>query len=497
MTNIADTHEMAKQHGHLNSGRARASISGAVWSGLNTVITTVATAALFYVSSRYLGPREFGLIAITTSIVTIASALAPAAFGEALVQRREIFKRHIDTVFWLCLSVAITLYFLLLVLADPLADWLEEPIVAVLLPLIGIRLGFEMLAVAPTALIIRSMRFRAIALRTGLANLAAATVCITLLLKGFGLWALAFAQVANVAVSAIVVVVASGWRPGFNISRSALSDLASYGVFASGTRALTILRIDQLLIGAIGGPALAGLFNFANRLFQMLSGLISGAFGAVSHSLFSSLQSDINKVRDAFLIVLFGSCLVAFPIFSGLFLVTDTAIPLIFGNQWNGAIIPVKAFSVIGLIAAISVVQGSLLTSQGWTAWWFWYQLVVQVANLPLIVFLIPKGLDAVLIGIALKTLVLWPISVALSMRLLGLGVTHYANVLTVPIIATAIMATLVIWLPSLTPSLNKGAVLTLQVTTGALCYVLVAVLLGRAQLTEISKHLRSRKESV
>ncbi len=466
--------------------RARASVGGAAWSAVNTLVGTVATAALFYVSSRYLGPKEFGLVALATSVVTIASAVAPAAFGEALVQRREIGKRHLDTVFWLCLLAAGLLFLALLALADPVAGWLGEPAVAALLPLIGIKVGFEMLAVAPTAVIVRAMKFRAIAMRTAAANLAAAVVCLALLVAGFGFWSLAFAQVANVAVAAIVVMAASGWRPGFGVSLGAFRDLARYGVFASGTRALNVLRVDQLLVGALGGAAVAGLFNFANRLFQMLTGLISGAFGAVSHSLLSSMQAEREKVREAFLIAAFGSSLAAFPIFVGLILVAGEAIPAIFGAQWAEAVVPVQAFSVIGLVASVGVVQGSLLTSQGHAGGWFWYQLVVQLANLPLIVALMPWGLDAVLIGIAIKTVALWPVSVGMALRLLELGLVAYLRNLAVPVAASALMGWAVIAV--------RDHALVIEILTGALVYIAAALVLGGPRIWSILKRLKARK---
>jgi O-antigen/teichoic acid export membrane protein len=464
--------------------RARASVGGAAWSALNTAIGTLATAALFLVSSRYLGPHEFGLVALATSVVTIASALAPAAFGEALVQRREIGARHLDTIFWLCLLAGGLLYFAVLWLARPIAGWLGEPVLAALLPVIGVKLAFEMAAVTPTALIVRSMKFRAIAIRTALANLAAAVVCLTLLLLGYGLWSLALAQVANVAVAATVVMAASGWRPGFRLSLQAFRELASYGTYASATRALNVLRLDQLLVGALGGALVAGLFTFANRLFQMLTGLISGAFGSVTHALLSSMQAEREKVREAFLIATFGSSLAAFPIFAGLTLVAPEAIPAIFGAQWSEAVVPVQAFAVIGLVASVGVVQGALLTSQGQARGWFWYQAAVQLANLPLILVLMPWGLDAVLIGIAAKTVALWPLSVGMALRCLGIGLVPYLRNLAVPVIATAAMGWAVLSVDGL----------AFRILAGAAVYTATALLLGGPRLWAILKRVKARK---
>lgn len=425
-------------------------------------------------------------MALATSVVTIASAIAPAAFGEALVQRHEIHTRHLDTVFWFCLGVALFLYAVLVLVAYPVSWFLSEPLIALLLPLIGARVIFEMLAVTPTSLVVREMRYRVVALRTALANLVAAVVCISLLIAGYGVWALACAQVVNVAVAAIVVLVVSKWRPGMNFSRTAFRDLFSYGVFASGSRALHILRLDQLLIGALGGAATVGLFNFANRLFQLLTGLISGAFGSVSHSLLSSMQNEAEKVREAFFIAVFGSTLVAFPIFAGLFLIAEEAVPYLFGEQWAKAVVPVQALSLIGIIASIGVVQGSLLSSQGRAGWWFYYQLLVQLSNLPLIFVLMPWGLNTVLVGIAIKALALWPISVVLVMRVLDTELWPYVKNLVVPTISTLFMCGVVLWV--------KDYFFAVEIIAGVVSYTCAALILGAPRLRSILKHLKSRK---
>ncbi len=464
----------------------------------NSAVSTLSAAVVFYVASRYLAPQEFGIVALAVSIVSIASALAPAAFGEALVQRAELSGRHLDTVFWLCFVAAAVLYLPLVLLADPLALWLGEPVLVALLPFLGLRLWFEMLAIVPGAMITRTMRFRLIALRTAIANTAAAAVCLTMLWLGYGFWSLAASQVTAVAVAAAVLLWSVGWRPGFRVSRSAFMDLARYGITMTATRGLATLRLDQLLIGAFGGTFLVGLFNFASRLLQLLNGLIAGALGSVSHALLSSLQADQEKVREAFLMAVFGSAIAAFPIFVGLAAVAPTAIPMIFGAQWEPAVVPVQAFAAIGLITSVGVVQASLMTSQGKTGWWFRYQLASQLANVPVIVVLLPSGLDVTVIGLALKTLALWPATVAMTLRLTGLGLAAYARVFLAPALGAAAMVVAVLGLPMLVAELGRGlgpgALLAAQVLTGALVYTAVAVALSVRRLRRLLGMVRTSR---
>ncbi len=482
-------------HSHLKTGRARASVVGVFWSVVNTGLGTVLTALVFYIASRFLTPYDFGVVALAVSVVSIASAIAPAAFGEALVQRAEIGRTHLDTVFWMCMAAGVLLYLPILALAPFIADWLGEPVLAALLPFIGLRLFFEMLAAVPNAVIIRQMKFKLIAIRTAIANGVAAVVCVTLLWLGYGFWALALSQIANVATAALVVLISAGWRPGLSPRLQAFRDLAPYGVFATGSRMMNVLRLDQLLIGALGGAALAGLFNFANRLFQMLTGLISGALAAVSHSLFSSLQSEAQKGREAFLLAAYASALVAFPIFAGLIVVADPAVPMIFGEQWQPAVVAVRALSVVGLLSSIGVVQAALITAHGKANWWFYYQLSQQVLSVLTILVLMPYGFDIALIGLAAKAVLLWPIAAMMTLRLIGLSAFDYARVFAAPALATLAMVLAVVEAPRVMAEASAGMTLLVQIAGGAVFYAALAGALSLRRLRMVWAVIKSKRK--
>ena len=139
----------------------------------------------------------------------------------------------------------------------------------------------------------------------------------------------------------------------------------------------------------------------------MLNDVVAGGLNSVSHVLLSSLQHDKDKVREAFLMATFGCSLVSFPAFMGLAAVADDAIPLIFGPHWAAAIWPVRFFCVIGLMAGIGVIQASLITSQGRSDWWFYYQLVRNVVSI-LTVFILHKyGVSTAGFGLMVGVLLL------------------------------------------------------------------------------------------
>jgi O-antigen/teichoic acid export membrane protein len=479
---------------HLSSGRARAAMFGALWSFLNIAVSTLLAAGVFLVTSRILLPDDFGAVAFAASIITVLAVLIPTAFGEALVQRKEIERDHLDTLFWLTFAVAALGYGALVVLSPSIAAVSEIPLLAAILPVLGLRLFFDALLTVPASLILRRMQFKAVAVRTTIANGIGAVVCLVMVLMGYALWALVVSQVITSLTTLVVAAVAAGWRPGVQLRWQSLRDLTGFGGYAMGGRMLAELRIDQFLLGALLGPAVLGLFFFGRRLFQMLKDLTVGVFSPVSSVLMASMQGEVEKRRQAYLIASYASAGLAFPVFGGLMAIAPAAVPWAFGPQWEEAVFTVQCFCVVGMMAGLGQMQAALIRNLGRPDWWFWYQAVVQLSTIPIVLLFYPLGLDAVMLAIVVRTLILWPNSVLMAQRMLGMRLWHYIRSLQGPLVGTAAMVAWVVALPWLWPMGSIGMTVLAQVASGAGVYAAVLLVTSFRRVEETVRLVRSAR---
>lgn len=434
------TDEAENKYAHVSAKRSSLALRGAAWSFLNTVVPTILTSIVFIISSRYLMPKDFGVVALVSSFVSLAGAIAPIALGEAIVQYKNVRNYHLDTVFWLCIVSAALIYCLYLIIAPIVAINIHQPELLEFLPILGLKLFFDLSATVSNALITRAMTFHLIAARTIIATFISGVICIGLLLLGYGIWALVISQLATSITSCVAVLIGAKWMPGFAIKASALKDLYRYGLFASGNRFLTTLNLDQIIIGSSIGAAPLGIYNFSKRLFKLLNDAIAGALASVSHSLLSSLQSEKEKVKEAFLMATFGSSIVSFPAFIGLAAIAGEAIPLIFGAQWDDAVEPTRWFCLIGLMSCIGVIQSALINSQGRSDWWFYYVLFKQIFLIFTVVVLRDEGISVIVMAIALQTALFWPITFFMVKKIIEIKLKNYLYQFLAPLTASLIM---------------------------------------------------------
>jgi O-antigen/teichoic acid export membrane protein len=290
-------------------------------------------------------------------------------------------------------------------------------------------------------------------------------------------------QVASSAAICIGTAMSAHWLPGWRVDRTALRELAHYGIFASGHRILQRVNIDQLLIGVLVGAAPLGIFSFARRIFQILNDLIAGALNAVSYTLMASLQSEQEKLKEAFLFTTFASSAISFPVFVGMGAIAGDLVPVLFGAHWADAVPAIQGFCLIGLLSCIGILQASLINSQGRANWWFYYVGIKQVVTALIILIFYPFGITAVVMAMAAQNFLMWPISVAMVLSLLKIGLPAYMRPFLAPALASAAMLLVVLTVQRFMPVGSPYLHLLAQIAAGAATYFLVLFILDSGRI--------------
>lgn len=489
MTSPGDNREFS----HLKQGRARAAMAGVLWSGMTSLMPTLVAALVFLLTSRILQPTDFGLVAFAVALVATLAVFSPSGFSDAIVQHAELGRVHLDTVFWLCLGWGLMLYGIVLAVTPLLAEYYHHPMLAVLMPVLGVKVILDQLHLVPKALLSRSMSFRKIAMRATIASLIAAGLCLVVLFAGYGLWALVASQIASSLVTCLVSWLSVEWRPRLRFSRTAFRDLMRFGAYSSGSQMVTAINVDQLLIGSLLGPGALGIFGFARRLFQMITEVMTGALSAVTYPLLASMQKEREKLREAYLTATFLSSVLAFPAFVGLGLVADRMVPMVFGPQWVEAVTPLRAFCAIGLLTCIGVLQSSLIRSQGRAGAWMAYQVAQQILTAVVILATFRYGIGTVAVAMAVKTWIVWPFTTIFAASLIDLRPLAYLRQFLPPATACLAMAGLLIWLDSWLPA--TGAALAAMIVAGVAVYGAVVSALAYRRLKGLGGLVRRRKK--
>jgi O-antigen/teichoic acid export membrane protein len=448
--------------------------SGLFWSATNSTLVNFVAFFGFVVLGRLLSPAEFGIVAMAAAAIALAGIFVPLGMAEALIQRREVQHEHFDTIFWLLVGSAVLLYALCIVFADLAAWYYGVAAVAQVMPVLALRLPAEAINAVPQAIIARHLDFHLLALRSAVGGVVTAVTGVTLALMGAGIWALVLSQILGVAVSALTSMLVVKWTPRLRFSFYHLKQILSYGIPSSGGSLIVFLtqQIDQMVIGLSFGEFQMGIYNLARRIQTFLISLLGSVAASVAHPAFSRIQDDMAQVREKFVVSASNVAIIVLPIFVGIISVAHDALALIFGDKWLPAAPVVIVLCIWGPIQCVGMLQGSLISGLGRPDWWFGYLFGSALLNIPVCLLSAPHGITAVAVALVGKAYLVWPISVAMACRLLGLSPVGYLVTFVSPLCAAMTMLLAVLWLDRLEIGVPLLEV-ALKIGAGGLVYAL------------------------
>ncbi len=477
------------EHGTDNRGLRGRVTRGLSWTIVDQWGRQALNLLVFAVIAHLVTPEDIGLVALATVFVALAQIFVDAGLADALVQRRELTRAHIDTAFWASMASAVVLALAGIVLAIPLGVVFGQPELTPILQVLSLTFVLFAFSATQMALLRRELAFRSLALRALFAIGGGSIVGIALAILGWGAWALVGQQVAQATLSVVALWRVSPWRPSRNFSRAHFRELFSFGINVVGSDILGFLsrRTDNLLIAFFIGSAALGLYTVAYRILESTSALLIGIATKIAFPAFSRLQGDRERMRRAFLRVTRISSAVILPGFVGLSLIAPEMTVLLFGPDWAESGPVASVLFMVGIAYSVTTFGGSLLNAAGHPEVVFRFRLITTVTNVVGFAIAVPFGILAVAAAFVLRSYLLLPLHLYWMQKYAGVPIGTYLGRLTGVAAASAAMAIVVIGVKvGLAGSVGPLVLLAVEVVAGALAFVLAMWALDRSVLVDV-----------
>jgi PST family polysaccharide transporter len=446
---------------------------GLTWSVIERWGNEILAIGIFAVLSRQLEPQAFGLVALASVVIDFARRFVDGGFAEAVVQRGEVDQEHLDTAFWTGIVTGVVLAAGLIALAGPIAGAFGEPELAPVLRWLSLAFVVRGLSSTQQALLVRSLRFRQLATRTLVAELAAGTVAISLAFAGWGVWSLVGQSLAAGVFGVATLWRVASWRPGLAFRWSHFRELSLFGANIVGFKLLNVLmqRADSFLIGSILGTVALGYYSVAIRIFHAISKVLTGVMNAVAFPVFSRLQEDRERMRRAFYEATQLTGLVTLPAFLGLAAIAPDAIPFAFGEQWGPSVPVMRVLAGVGILQTLTQFNGSVIKAVGKPSWRLGIA-VLQTAGVWIAVFAVVRsGITAVALANVAVGIVLYPLGFWAVRHLIGIEAGRYAAQFAGPLAAALLCVAAALGVRIAAESLAVPLRIVLAVGAGAAAY--------------------------
>jgi PST family polysaccharide transporter len=418
----------------------RPDVAGGVrWSLIATIGTLAGRMAFVVLLMRMLGPGNFGIVAQATIYITIATIFLNLGLPVTIIQRRNLDRAGIGTAQSLTIATALLLGVATVFGAPVLANFFRTPELTGVLRVISISLVLKGLAVVPTAMLAREMRFRALGMAEILSTAISGSIAIAAAMNGAGYWALVI-QILVLDTIYLVMILSAARLPAPTWSPAAARGLWSFSSRMMGSDIINYLSNngDKVLIARFLGATPLALYGLAGRVLVVPIETLGKTGDRVILPMFSRLQDDKERVVRYFLEASASVALFASLPMTLVILCAPLAVPITFGDAWDAAVLPLQLLAAHSVFFLLIALTNPVVQAAGRADWEFRWALFTTVIALATFAIGLQWGIAGMAACFLVQGALLNPIRFVMVQRLIPLSVRAYLRQLAPAATSTA-----------------------------------------------------------
>lgn len=450
--------------------------------------------------ARLLMPEAYGILALITVFVNLATVVVETGFGSSVIQKKDITKQQINTIFTFNLLIAVALCSVLWVLAPMIASFYSNYDQALLVKVIRIYsliLPLGSVTSIQTAVLYRDMLFRKLFVVNILVTVLSSAVGIALAYMNAGVWALVFQQLSAKAVTLLILLMVVKWKPWLNFQFRQAGSMFRFGGNILLNRLLNMLyhQVSSLVIGKKYNPDTLAYYTKGNTFPSIVATNTDYALQKVMFSAYSKCQDDVEKVKNMMRKTICLSTFILSPLMFGMLACTENFIRVVLTDKWLPATIYMQIFCLSFFLQPIGTTAAQAFNGIGRSDLTLKVGVATKVTGIALVLAAVPFGVIYIALAVLMTTVVSAVVYAIANKRIFGYSIWEQlqdvgGNTLT----AVAMMA-LCFVVGFLCRNMAPVIALALQVLAGAAWYVGVSFVTKNKNITYVIQKVKSLKK--
>lgn len=376
-------------------------VNALLWSFLESFGLRVIEVVVGIILARLLLPEQFGLIGMVSIFLAVGQSFVKSGFGNALIQKQDANHVDICSVFYFNIVIALVAAIILCSVAPLVADFYKQPILVPLMRVMTLIIVIDSFGVIQNTLLAKRVDFKTLAKRSFLAAIPSGAIGVSLAYAGFGVWSLVFQQLCSSFCMTGFLWWLNKWRPSFDFSLKSLQAMFGFGsrVLLSGLLATIFYHLYSLVIGKLFSAAQLGFYTRARSLAELPSHHLTFMVGRVTFPVFSLMQKDRIRLKNALQKALITLMLVNFPLMIGAFVLARPLVLALLTEKWMPCIPYFRLLCVLGLIFPLNWVNMNALYAIGRSDLCLRVQIAQKTLTVIGLIFTWRWGIQAIIWG--------------------------------------------------------------------------------------------------
>ena len=412
----------------MDHSQKQLGISAVKWALLDRFGSQVIVLINTLLLARLLTPRDFGLIGILYIFMSLSSAFVDSGMGGGLIRKQDLTDTDCSTFFIFNIGVGVFFYVLLYFFAPVVAHFYNEPILTMLLRILGITVIINSFGLIQKVLLVKQLKVKYVTRSSLFASFISTGIAITCALKGMGVWSLLILQICQSLFNTFFLWRFSKWFPKLVFSKASFLELYSFGLglFLTGLLNIMFANIYQPLIGKFFSISYSGLFYQAKRLYEVPILTVSSVVDSITYPILVKYQEDRKELTENYQKIVKLLIFIVIPIIVGVSILSNHIVLVLLGKKWvaSGDLLRVMSFS--GLFLILETINGSILKIEGRTKLIFKLELIKKTIIIINIIIFSQFGLMSLVYGMVVNSI----ISFGINQYFSKIRISSYKNIL-------------------------------------------------------------------
>lgn len=468
-------------------------LKGTVWSSIERFSVQGIAFLVMIVMARILTPEDYGLVGMITIFIAVSQSLVDSGFSQALIRKQDRSETDNSTVFYFNIVVGLILYLILFFCAPLIASFYKEPLLTPLTRLISLSVIINSFVVVQRALLTVKIDFKTQAKASLSAAIVSGIVGITMAYTGYGVWAIVWYQLTNLALNVSLLWIFSKWRPVWSYSWKSFRELFGFGskLALSGILDTLYNNVYLIVIGKVFNASDLGFYTRASQFAQFPSSNLSAIMQRVTFPVLCTIQDDDDRLRAVYRRFLRMSAFVVFPLMIGLATVAHPMIILVLKEKWEFTAVLLQIICLSMMWYPIHAINLNLLQVKGRSDLFLKLEIWKKCIGVAILCATIPLGLIAMCWGSLVSSIICLIINTHYTGKLIQVGFLTQMRDLIPTLIYSLSMGAVVWFTVFLLP--NDILRLSIGIPVGIIYFLAITKLTHSADLRELLSFVKSR----
>ena len=413
-----------------------------IWKILERFCSQGVNLIVQIILARLLLPSDFGSLAIMMAITNYAALFVQSGLATALIQKRELDEKDVNTLLTASIAIAGFMYLCLFAVSPFFADIYNAPEIICPLRVLALVLFLNAINSVQTALFSRDMQFRQIFLRSVIAVPLSGIIGVAMAYMGFGLWALVAYTLSSMGLTVLVMSLASNYRLRleFYWDRAKVLYSFSINILLSSLVSGFGDTFRTLIIGKKFNTTDLAYYDKAYSYSSYFVQIINASITNVLLPTFSRSQDKRVELRQMARRSVQLTSFAVVPILTLVMCIADPFVNLLLTEKWAPCIPFLVIFCILRMPGCIASVDKQVYFALGNSKINLCYELGLLVANVSMLLITVPKGVFAIALGYLAIELIGCFIIFCISMRFYGYTLSMRLSDIWRPIINSTIV---------------------------------------------------------